>query len=262
MAALVVIMLFAWFNGRTKAVASAGAHPSSLHSLPGYSGTYLAIWSVLPAFILLALFGLFGDLLLNLQMRQSLPADIRALPVEQVELFMRNARALAFGGTASETSPVLLEAAKAYANLSRISNFVVIGAVILLTIGGFWFARGRLGRNFRARNHVEAVIFGVLVVCSGIAILTTLGIVLSLLTESLRFFSEINALDFLFGLKWSPQTAMRADQVGQSGSFGAVPLFAGTFLITFIAMLSTGTVFGLLFGVIGKYAKNGWLVVF
>ena len=255
MAALVVIMLFAWFNGRTKAVTSAGAHPSSLHSLPGYSGTYLAIWSVLPAFILLALFGLFGDLLLNLQMRQSLPADIRALPVEQVELFMRNARALAFGGTASETSPVLLASAKAYANLSRISDFVVIGAVILLTIGGFWFARGRLGKNFRARNHVEAVIFGVLMVCSGIAILTTLGIVLSLLTESLRFFSEINALDFLFGLKWSPQTAMRADQVGQSGSFGAVPLFAGTFLITFIAMVVAAPV-GLYSAIyLSEYAK-------
>jgi phosphate transport system permease protein len=255
MASLVVIMLFAWFNGRTKAVASAGAHPSSLHSLPGYSGTYLAIWSVLPAFILLALFGLFGDLLLNLQMRQNLPADILALPVEQVELFMRNARALAFGGTASETSPALLDTAKAYANLSRTSNFVVIGAVILLTIGGFWFARGRLGKNFRARNHVEAVIFGVLMVCSGIAILTTLGIVLSLLTESLRFFSEINALDFLFGLKWSPQTAMRADQVGQSGSFGAVPLFAGTFLITFIAMVVAAPV-GLYSAIyLSEYAK-------
>ncbi|MDQ7019202.1 MAG: phosphate ABC transporter permease subunit PstC [Robiginitomaculum sp.] len=255
MAALVVVMLLAWFNGRTKAMASAGAHPSTLHSLPGYSGTYLAIWSVLPAFILLALFGLFGDLLLNLQMRQNLPADIRALPVEQVELFMRNARALAFGGTASETSTALQEAAKAYANLSRISNFVVIGAVILLTIGGFLYARGRLGKNFRARNHVEAVIFGVLVVCSGIAILTTLGIVLSLLTESLRFFSEINALDFLFGLKWSPQTALRADQVGQSGSFGAVPLFAGTFLITFIAMVVAAPV-GLYSAIyLSEYAK-------
>ncbi|MEM7446333.1 MAG: phosphate ABC transporter permease subunit PstC, partial [Pseudomonadota bacterium] len=75
------------------------------------------------------------------------------------------------------------------------------------------------------------------IVCSTIAILTTLGIVLSLLFESARFFGVVPITDFLFGLQWSPQIAIRADQVGSSGAFGAVPLFVGTLLIAGIAML-------------------------
>jgi phosphate transport system permease protein len=73
--------------------------------------------------------------------------------------------------------------------------------------------------------------------CSTIAIFTTIGIVLSVLFEATRFFQSVPFTDFVFGLEWSPQTAIRADQVGSSGSFGAIPLFAGTLLISFIAML-------------------------
>jgi phosphate transport system permease protein len=78
--------------------------------------------------------------------------------------------------------------------------------------------------------------------CSGVAVLTTLGIILSLLLESLRFFSVVSPIEFLFGTHWSPQIALRADQTGSSGAFGAVPLFAGTFLIMIIAMLVAGPV--------------------
>jgi phosphate transport system permease protein len=91
--------------------------------------------------------------------------------------------------------------------------------------------------RLRARRYVEKVITFVLITCSTIAIFTTLGIVLSLLFEAMRFFRAIPITDFLFGLEWSPQTAIRADQVGASGAFGTVPLFAGTMLISLIAML-------------------------
>jgi phosphate transport system permease protein len=89
----------------------------------------------------------------------------------------------------------------------------------------------------RARNRVEDIIGVLLVVCSVIAVLTTVGIVLSLVFEAARFFFAVPATDFLFGLVWSPQTAIRADQVGSSGAFGAVPLFTGTLLIATISML-------------------------
>ena len=74
------------------------------------------------------------------------------------------------------------------------------------------------------------------------AIFVTIGIVLSLLFETLRFFESVNVFDFLFGLHWSPQMAIRADQVGSSGSFGAVPVFTGTLLISFIAMAVAGPI--------------------
>src|SRR5690606_9568777 len=88
----------------------------------------------------------------------------------------------------------------------------------------------------RARNHVERMLRMGLMACSIVAILTTVGIVLSLFFEAIRFFSLTSPLEFFFGTEWSPQTALRADQVGSSGSFGAVPVFAGTLLITAIAM--------------------------
>ena len=88
----------------------------------------------------------------------------------------------------------------------------------------------------RAQSR-RATIEYLLIAASLVAILTTIGIFLSVLFEALRFFQQVSPLDFLFGLTWSPQTAIRADQVGSSGAFGAVPLFAGTLLISGLAML-------------------------
>ena len=87
------------------------------------------------------------------------------------------------------------------------------------------------------RRQFEGVLKTILFLCSVVAVLTTVGIVLSLVFESLRFFATVSPFEFLFGLQWSPQTALRADQVGSSGAFGAIPVFAGTLLITVIAMI-------------------------
>jgi phosphate transport system permease protein len=84
---------------------------------------------------------------------------------------------------------------------------------------------------------VEGIFTVILIACSTIAIFTTIGIILSVLYESIRFFKVIPVTDFLFGLDWSPQMAIRADQVGSSGAFGAVPVFLGTALISVIAMV-------------------------
>ncbi len=112
-------------------------------------------------------------------------------------------------------------------------------AVLVLGLAGLGgaFAWRQVRPDLRARNRVESVIRWVLVAASSIAILTTIGIVLSVLFEAILFFQKVPLTEFLFGLTWSPQTAIRADQVGSSGSFGAVPLFTGTLLITGIAML-------------------------
>ncbi len=94
----------------------------------------------------------------------------------------------------------------------------------------------RISTAFKARNRVERVMQAVLIACAALSVLITLAIVLSVLGESIRFFNKVPLDDFLFGMQWSPQTALRADQAGASGAFGAVPLFAGTALIMLIAM--------------------------
>lgn len=119
----------------------------------------------------------------------------------------------------------------------EIPSYLVFGLIVAVGVGGLAFAHSRIRPDMKARDGVERVVRVVLIICSGIAILTTIGIILSLIFESYRFFEKVSIFEFLFGLEWSPQTALRADQVGASGRFGAVPLFAGTILISLIAML-------------------------
>jgi phosphate transport system permease protein len=118
---------------------------------------------------------------------------------------------------------------------------VIWAAIAAATLGaaaiGLGWAQRHISASFRARNAVERAIMVLLIVCSLLSILTTVGIVLSLVFEALRFFAKVSVFEFLFGLQWSPQMAIRADQVGQSGAFGAIPVFAGTLLITVIAMV-------------------------
>lgn len=135
-------------------------------------------------------------------------------------------------------------------------NIAWLAATILTGLGVIIFTGRKVNGQFRARTYVERFIKGLLILLSVIAVLTTLGIIASLLFESLRFFKEVPFMDFLFGLQWSPQTALRADQVGQSGSFGAIPVFAGTFLIMLVAMAIAGPV-GLMIAIyLTEYASG------
>ena len=111
-------------------------------------------------------------------------------------------------------------------------------------------------RRSNRRNQIkELAIQAALIACSFVAILTTIGIVASLVFEAYRFFEKIPVLDFLFGLDWSPQTAIRADQVGSTGQFGVVPLLTGTLLISLIAMI-VATPLGLFSAVyLAEFAK-------
>jgi phosphate transport system permease protein len=132
---------------------------------------------------------------------------------------------------------------------------LVFAIIIALAVSGLTFANRRIHPDMKARDNVEKVIHIALIICSGIAILTTIGIILSLIFESLRFFEKVSPMEFLFGMEWSPQTALRADQVGASGRFGSVPLFVGTLMISIIAMC-VATPVGLLSAIyMSEYAK-------
>ncbi len=127
----------------------------------------------------------------------------------------------------------------------------IASAVALL---GFAFAWRHLRPRHNARKSIEKLIHCALIICSVVAILTTLGIVLSVLFESMRFFKLYPLQEFLFGLRWNPQTAIREDQVGGSGAFGFVPLFAGTMMISFIAMMVASPIGFLSAIFLGEYA--------
>ena len=110
-------------------------------------------------------------------------------------------------------------------------------AVLGIAVAALLVTLFTLSPKFKARQHLERMLKFFLIACAVLSVAITALIILSMLFESLRFFQKIPLTDFLFGLQWSPQTAIRADQAGSSGAFGAVPVFLGTLLITLIAML-------------------------
>lgn len=233
---LLTLATFGYRLGRGRALASAGGNPRLLHSLPSYHGYYVALWCGLPALLLVAAWLALEPTVVRMLVMSSLPADMQVLPDERLALLFNEVRLVAGFGK-SPSSPEVGLAAERYLSFKQLSFAAMAVVSLVAAVLGLTAAQRWIRADLRTRNRVEKVVSVFLVACSTMAIFTTVGIVLSLLFESIRFFNAVPITDFLFGLHWSPQIAMRSDQVGSSGAFGAVPLFAGTLLISFIAMV-------------------------
>ncbi|WP_230971359.1 phosphate ABC transporter permease subunit PstC [Nitrogeniibacter aestuarii] len=228
----------AFYVGRRRALSVAGGQIRNLHSLPGYYGLYVALWAALPALILFGLWSAFEGSIITQMVVAEMPASVRALEPAKLNLLVNDLHNLVSGNVVSGTPDAAMQAAaERYRNLQSIASATLIAVTFGIAAVAGWFAFSRIRPHHRARNGVERIIMGVLIASSLVAILTTVGIVLSVLFESIRFFHAVPFHEFLFGLNWSPQIAIRADQAGSTGAFGAVPLFAGTMLITVIAMV-------------------------
>jgi len=235
---LLLLSAGAYYLGRRRAFAVAGGHVRNLHSLPSFYGSYAALWCGLPALLVFALWAAAQPNLVVNWVVAGLPPELRDLPPDRLNLVINDLKNLVGGNfVASASDPVMVEAAERYRRLQAIGNAALWVVVLSLAIAGIAYAWRAISPALRARNRVEGVINIFLIASSTVAIFTTIGIVLSVVFESLLFFRQVPVAEFLFGLQWSPQTALRADQVGSSGAFGAVPLFAGTLLISGIAML-------------------------
>jgi phosphate transport system permease protein len=234
-------MALAYHLGRKRAIRVVGgvSQINRLHSLPAYYGYYAALWAGLPALLLLLFWiGLQEQILTALTVAE-LPPEVTAdLSEGRLSLLVSDIRSVATGNISSgEISPEVAAAAEHYRRLEGIADLALWGLIAALVLAGMAWGWQHAKPHFRARNRVESITMLVLILFSSIAILTTLGIVLSVLFESIRFFQMVPWTEFLFGTQWSPQIALRAEQVGASGAFGAIPLFTGTLLISFIAML-------------------------
>ncbi|MBF0256110.1 MAG: phosphate ABC transporter permease subunit PstC [Gammaproteobacteria bacterium] len=237
---VVAFMALAYQLGLKRSVASAGGHASirHLHSLPSYYGAYAALWCGLPALLVLGFWTAFEGNIVTSVLIGYLPEAVQQTDPQRLNLILNDIKNLAGGNIVSaNVDPAMQQAAASYQDLLSISAAAKTVVVLALGILGTLWAWKRISPKFRARNAVEKTVNIFLIVCSSIAILTTLGIVLSVLFESIRFFGKVPFMDFVFGLEWSPQTSIRADQVGSTGAFGAIPLFAGTLLIALIAMI-------------------------
>ena len=268
---IITFMLFglgavAFFMARAKGAAMAATPAGTtsrrdigrVHSRPNYHGAYVALCALLPALALLAVWGIIGNGVVADAVIASVPAAERpATPLDK-SAFMSEVRGVASGDIEEAFNPAANGAAKVYtATRSNYNMLAGAAAAALAAIGGVW-GFSRLRPDFRARNKVEKVVMWVLIIAALVAILTTLGIVLSLVFESWRFFQKVSPVEFLFGTVWSPQTALRADQVGSSGSFGAVPLFWGTIFIGAIIAMIVAIPLGLMAAIyLTQYAAPG-----
>lgn len=209
-----------------------------LNSLPFYYGMLTALWCGIPSLLLVALWLMLdGNVIDQLLIRQ-FPAEVASLPEAELGLILNNVKNLAAGNMVAGTpQPYMLQAADSLQSLRQTSHLAmtvlaICSAMLLALIA--WL---RIRPELKARVQVEAAFKFLLLACSCIAIVTTIGIVLSVIFESVRFFNMIPVTDFLFGTHWSPQMAIRPDQVGSSGGFGVLPLFVGTLLISLIALI-------------------------
>lgn len=223
---------------RSMLVAKGLGGATRLHSLPIYYGFYSALWVGLPALAMVVAAVFFQDAIITKLVIAGLSDSVRALPVDELGLAMNDIRNMATGNiVAGEVTPQLQQAADHYVSLQASINRIMWALVASMIVLSLVLVRLRISPTLRARNVVEKAVIVTMMIFSTIAILTTLGVVFSVVYESILFFQKVPLTEFLFSTEWSPQTALRSDQIASSGSFGSIPLFTGTLLISAIAML-------------------------
>ncbi len=260
---LVGLGLAAWLAARRKALAFVRSPDTRPHSLPAYHGWYVALWAIVPALVFLAVWSNFSNgLIFEAVMASPEAASLPGLGMQR-QAILGEAYALATGASQTAFSPEARALAPVYARAIAFYSWLGLGVALLIAFAGGAWSFSRVSPHFRARTRVERTMMAVLLIASLIAVLTTAGIVASLLFESLRFLALVSPLEFLTGLHWSPQIAIRADQAGSSGAFGAVPLFWGTIFIGAIIAMIIAIPLGLMSAIyLTQYASlrvRAWL---
>lgn len=236
---LLLLVAVGYYFGRARATAV--GQTARLHSRPVYHGAYVVILVLLPTLAVFMIGRPLADYVVDTQALTAFDPAILNDGLRRGAV-LRDIVALANGQFAGDPSPSLRAAAEAYTSTRSWMDTLLVAGGWIFGLLGLSYGLRALTSGFRARNNVERAVKVALFAAACVAVLTTIGILFSVLFETLRFFQKVSPLDFLFGLHWSPQTAIRADQVGSSGAFGIVPLVVGTLLITVIAILIAGPI--------------------
>ena len=234
---ILTLCLSSYFFGRSEARKLVTKN-IKLKALPAYYGYYLSLWCGLPALIIFGCWSLFEPTIIKILILNNFPL------IESKDLFYEQTLSFFNGNFSGEITSEIKAASIQYASIENIAQNSKILIITAALVGSLTFAYKKIKQNNKARDDVEIILKILLFTSSLVAILTTLGIITSLLFESLKFFSTINIFDFLFGTSWSPQRAFVRDAsaitpeelLELQDAFGSVPLFAGTGFIALIAM--------------------------
>ena len=228
LAAAVTLASLGFIAGRLRAEQfsfSGDVHPNSRPNAHGY---YVLMWSLLPVVLVGLAYTFFGEVTSRAILRSELPEGFSILSKGELTTYLDTVvRAARIPGFLSGER-VFDTVTERYGEICGTLNVATLAGVLVLSLAGMYFSQRGLSPMFRARQHVESGIEWFLFLCAALAIATTVGIVASLVFESFRFFAQVPIWDFLLGTRWNAQT---------NAEFGALPLFFGTFMISFLAMM-------------------------
>ena len=248
--------LIAWLSGHARALARGAAASTRPNSLPGQHAAWVALCTVVPALVFALLWMAISPPLVTASALADPAASALPAAGYERETILNEARALASGGAYGAFFDQSERLAPAFREASDRYRWIGTVLTLLLAFVGGAYAYSRVTAEFRARTRVERVVMLILLAASLIAILTTLGIFLSLLVESARFFRMVSPIDFLTGTTWSPQIISARDP---GASLGAVPLFWGTFFIGAVIAMIVAIPFGLMSAIyLTQYAGPGF----
>ena len=228
LAAAVILASLGFIAGRLRAEQfsfGGDVHPNSRPNAHGY---FVLMWSLVPVVLVAIGYALFGESTLRAILRSELPDGFSVLSKGELSTYLDTVARAARMPDFLSGERVFDTVTDRYGEIRGTLNLFTLLLALGLSVVGMYLSRRCLSPLFRARQYVESGIEWFLFLCAALAIATTVGIVASLVFESLRFFAEVSVWDFLFGTRWNAQT---------NAEFGALPLFFGTFMISFLAMM-------------------------
>ncbi|NVD43704.1 phosphate ABC transporter permease subunit PstC [Qipengyuania atrilutea] len=251
--------LAGWLAARAKAWSfQAREGAGRLRARPQYHAWFVALWVVLPVLAFIALWSAIAPELVTQSVLAS-PAG-QALPDFDLQrnALLNEARAVASGNALAVFDEDAVPLVEPYREaLSRYNLIGILATIIIGLLAGSQ-AFLRLKPDFGARTKVERAVLAILLVASLVAILTTLGIVASLVFETVRFFGMINPVDFLFGTEWGPDPIANPENPDPT-RYGAIPLFWGTIYIGAIIAMIVAIPLGLMSAIyLTQYASPTW----
>ncbi|MBX7147356.1 MAG: phosphate ABC transporter permease subunit PstC [Alphaproteobacteria bacterium] len=233
------IFVITFYLGYWRAKNIVQGNIKNLKSLPHYHGWYVGLICFLASLIFFFIWWTSQTHINEFILHWFLPHDLRSLESESFKLALNQIYNVLENKLTSPdtTTSSILEAANHLKIIQNTTSFVFYICFTIIVLSAFILSFGKIKPNFSAGKKAERIILFIFFISSTLAITTTVGIILSLLFEALRFFQRVPLNEFIFGLHWSPQIALRADQTASSGSFGMIPLLTGSILITVIAMI-------------------------
>ncbi len=249
--------LAAWLAGRARAwTFKKEAGGARLAALPNYHAWYVALWVFVPV----AIFAVVWSILSPGLVIQSVLASPEASSLPefgfQRDNLLREAQAVASGAAPDVFNEAARPLIEPFREAMGLYNMIGLGVALVIAFLAGAFAFLRLRPDFTARTRVERTVMAVLLIASLVAILTTLGILVSLVFETIRFFGMVSPVDFLFGLQWNPDPMSSAENPDGS-RYGAIPLFWGTIFIGAIIAMIVAIPLGLMSAIyLTQYASR------